>query len=148
MVNERIGALKSQYRLDMSKIIAVCFRCTDKGTEVRQAPVGKYLTVVRRLVRRYPDHRVLLQTDDSRAKNIFLAAFGEKLIAIEEIPTTYGSTVMHESIEASERENFGLNLLAVVKILAEAHSVVTYTGNMGYWIALFRGGAKRLVQLR
>lgn len=148
LVEARIADFKSQYSLDMSKIIAVWFRGTDKSTEVRQDAVGAYLTVVGRLVRRNPDHRVLLQTDDSNAKDPFLTAFGERLITIGEMPTTAGKTGMHEILESSERENFGVNLLAVVRIVAEAQHVVTYTGNIGYWIALFRGGTKRLVQLR
>lgn len=147
-VDQRIIDFKMRYALDMSKIIAVCFRGTDKGTELRQDSVGRYLAVVKRLARRYPEHRVLLQTDDSNAKNLFLGAFGQRVITIDEMPVTLGKVVMHKTLEASEREDFGLNLLAIVQILAEAHSVVTYTGNIGYWIALFRGGTRRLVQLR
>jgi hypothetical protein len=32
--------------------------------------------------------------------------------------------------------------------MSRAHSVITYTGNVAYWIALFRGHGGRLHQLR
>jgi hypothetical protein len=33
-------------------------------------------------------------------------------------------------------------------LMSQAHRVITYTGNVGYWITLFRGNSSRLHQLR
>ena len=150
--SQRIGAqidrLTADYSLEPSQLIAVCYRGTDKSTEVRQNPLSKYLKVTRRLARKYPTHRILLQTDDSNALELFSKEFGQRLTWFAELPTTASATVMHKLVAVAQREDFAANLLAATIILSRAARVVTYTGNLGYWIALYRGHTKGLIQLR
>ncbi len=150
--NQRITAqmdrLSADYSLDPSQLIAVCYRGTDKSTEVRQNPLTTYLKVTRRVARKYPTHRILLQTDDSHARELFAKEFGQRVTWFAELPTTASATVMHKLVAVAEREDFAATLVSATILLSRAAHVVTYTGNLGYWIALYRGHAKGLIQLR
>ena len=147
-ITAQIDRLTADYSLGPSQLIAVCYRGTDKSTEVRQNPLTRYLNVTRNLTRKYPAHRILLQTDDSRARELFAKEFGQRLTWFAELPTTAAATVMHKLVAVTQREDFAANLLAATIILSRAAYVVTYTGNLGYWIALYRGHTKGLIQLR
>ena len=147
-ITTRMERLATDYSLDPSKLIAVWCRRTDKATEVRQNTLTKYLKVTRKLARKYPTHQILLQTDDSHAQELFAKEFGQRVTWFAELPTTASATVMHKLVAVAEREDFGANLVAATILLSRAAHVVTYTGNIGYWIALYRGHTKGLIQLR
>ena len=147
-ITAQLDRLTADYSLDASTLIAVCYRGTDKATEVRQNPLAKYLKVTRDLALRYPSHRILLQTDDSNARELFAKEFGQQVTWFAELPTTTSATVMHKLVAVAEREEFAANLVAATILLSRAAHVVTYTGNLGYWIALYRGHTKGLIQLR
>lgn len=147
-ITARMERLTLTYSLDASKLIAVWCRRTDKATEVRQNTLTKYLKVTRKLARKYPTHQILLQTDDSHVQELFANEFGQRVTWFAELPTTASATVMHKLVAVAEREDFAANLVAATILLSRAAHVVTYTGNVGYWIALYRGHTKGLIQLR
>jgi hypothetical protein len=147
-ITAQVARLTADYSLDASKLIAVCYRGTDKATEVRQNTLTRYLKVTRTLALRYPSRRILLQTDDSNARELFAKEFGQRVTWFGELPTTTSATVMHKLVAVAEREEFAANLVAATILLSRAAHVVTYTGNLGYWIALYRGHTKGPIQLR
>jgi len=64
------------------------------------------------------------------------------------LPVTGDSTVIHRTTLVHDKNEFALNLLATTWLMSQASKVITYTGNVGYWIALFRGHSRGLIQLR
>jgi hypothetical protein len=134
--------------IDPSNTVVLCYRGTDKGTEVRASGKARYLRKVRRILDRNPNYRVWVQTDQTQARDWFLDALGSSAFSVDAIPVTEGSVVMHKVVDASFRREFGLRLLAATYLMAKCEWVVTYTGNLGYWIALYRGNTKNLIQLK
>jgi hypothetical protein len=150
IVLERKEFFKKKYSIIPEETIAVCYRGTDKWIEVSPIPPGYYWTQVRRLQKRNPHLRVMIQTDQQEVLREGLKDFAPNVFNIEELPVTSGGIVMH-NLDQEKRgiSNFdlGVNLLAAITLLSECHYVITHTGNVGYWIMLYRGHAKNTCQL-
>lgn len=147
-VLNRTAALIKKYRLDLTELIAVNIRGTDKHTEIPQPPVERYLTLAREMRATFPTHKVLLVTDQTQYILPFKAEFGADLITFSELPTTRSDASIHSLISRRERESFGVTFFAAVLIISGANGVITHTGNGAFWTALFRGHTRGFVQVR
>jgi hypothetical protein len=144
--SERVRQILSQWRekyhFDPTRTIGVCYRGTDKGTEVRLAQPRKYLELARQLLQRHPDHRILIQTDQAQVRDLFVREFGSACWYLDEMPVTQGDDSLAH-LSTAERGvdcyEFGLRILATTLLLSECDQLINHTGNLGLWIALFRG---------
>jgi hypothetical protein len=141
--------LVRKYRIDPATTLAVVYRGTDKGTEVRVAPPEAYLAEARRLLARNPGFRIWIQTDEHAVRSMFCREFGERCFYLDEMPVSSNGRVIHEQEDAAlkmDRSDFGVLLIAVTSLLAQCAVVVNHTGNMGLWVCLFRGHARGVWQ--
>jgi hypothetical protein len=77
--------------------------------------------------------------------------FGKKGFYLDELPVTSSLTGVHHIPPESRRLSnfqFGVNLLAVVNIMARCRYIVSGTGNLAFWACLYRGSAKNTAQFR
>jgi len=132
----------------LDEIAVVCLRGTDKSTEVRQSSVDRYVSRAQRIMKKQKNHRVWVQTDQVQIRDLLLSRIGPRAFALDVLPVTANSSVIHKSENLHSRFDFTTNLLATTWLMSQAHTVITYTGNVGYWIALLRGHTGRLHQLR
>lgn len=132
----------------LDQLLVVCLRGTDKASEVRQSPMKRYVTYAQRVMKRHPEFKVWIQTDQAQIRDYLLKQLGHRSFALDLLPVTETSHVIHRSEAVGAKAEFSQNLLATTWLMSQAHSVITYTGNVGYWIAIFRGHARRLYQLR
>ncbi len=150
-VRKKMGELVRKYKIDYSNTIGVCYRGTDKFTELVPVPPHYYVDEIRRLIKKNPRLRVLLQTDQEQVRDIFMRDLGERVFYLSELPVTKSSIGAHK-ISREDRGisnfEFGITLIAVVNILAKCIYVVTHTGNVSLWIYLYRGNASNTCQLR
>lgn len=147
-VTEIIWQMVRRYEINFEKVLAVHYRGTDKQIEIQPEPVSTWLSEIRKIAKVLPDdHRILVQTDQQQFLDAVVEEFGSRVFYLRELPLTKNSEANHHSLPDSERTGFALNLLAATIILSRCEWVLTHTGNGGYWAALFRGTAKRLVQL-
>lgn len=147
-VRSRAAAIKSQLPAPPEKLIALCVRGTDKGAEVRQSSPSRYVRTARRLIRRNPGLRVWVQTDQAQLRDYLLKEIGPASFALEVLPTTQGKTVIHKSTQSDDKRQLAIDLLAITWLMSQAAGVVTYSGNVGYWIVLLRGTYRGVHQLR
>ena len=147
-IRRRYRALLSKYNLDLEKLIAVNIRGTDKHTEISQAPAEQYLSLAREMRERYPSHKVLLVTDQAQFTVPFFEEFGEQLVIFSELPTTQSNASIHSLLSWYQRQSFGETFLATIWIISQANVVITHTGNGALWTALYRGSARRFLQVR
>ncbi len=141
--------LVERYDIEPAKMIAVCYRGTDKYKECKLASPELYLSEAKRLLVRNPDHRVLIQTDDKEVRNLFVDSLGAKCFFFREMPVSGGTTPVHKLSEQAMQMNkmqFGQLLLAVTHLLSNSHYVINHTGNVALWLCLFRGSAERVLQ--
>jgi hypothetical protein len=137
-----------KYSIDPLKTIAVNLRGTDKSIEVPTPPLRSYLNLSGEELARNPGFRILAMSDQRQYLDAFVAEFGSDVIIFEELPSTTSNIVLHKQLSGADKAKFGINLLASVLILASARTLITHTGNVAFWTALYRGNADGLIQLR
>lgn len=148
-VHARVREIEeSHLPVSMEDVLVVCLRGTDKGTEVRQSPFGAYVHRARRIMEKHKNLKVWVQTDQAQIRDTLLEQLGPRSFSLDILPVTEDARVIHRSKAVSSKAGFSRDLLAITWLMSQAHSVITYTGNVGYWIALFRGHSGRLHQLR
>ena len=141
--------LAAKYALDLSNTIVLLYRGTDKSTEIEPAAPASYASVARALMAREPGLRVLCQTDQAQARDAILDSIPEA-VWFSELPVTEGSQAIHQLDVAKEfsvtKSDLALRLLAMTWLVSRAKYVVTHTGNLGGWVAIYRGRAEGLYQ--
>lgn len=138
-----------RYDINLAKTIAVIYRGTDKSTELALASPLAYVDQARTILKRHPDFRILIQTDELVVRDLFVEEFGSRCFFIEDMPVSRHGVVVHELDDASlqrDRGEFGVMLVAVTELLSRAAFVVNHTGNLALWVCLWRGRSSGVVQ--
>lgn len=136
-VLELVSKITLKYSIDYEHTVAVCYRGTDKDTEVTLTPPSEYVKYCLSLKESNPNLRFLIQTDQKQVRDKLLSEISNSF-CIHEMPVTDGLIVMHKII-SNEKLNFSQHLLAVTLIMSRCGYVVTHTGGVAYFTALFRG---------
>jgi len=145
-----IDAMLQDSGIVPERALAIVYRGTDKGTEVTLAPVAAYIEAARAILAAHPDLDVVVQTDQAQARDEIMAAFGDRCRFFGELPVTSGGIAIHDlqfGVEVKmRREAFAQKMMAATLILSRCAHVVTYSGNIGAWIAIYRGSAANVHQ--
>jgi hypothetical protein len=139
--------LLARYNINPAQTISVCFRGTDKSTEIALEDPQVYLDAARTTMKKHPRTRVLVQTDQAQVRDFLLKEIGERAFFIEEMPVTYSSQAIHDVISPEAQISFGRTLLATVLIMSRSRHLITHTGNMALWTVLFRQNMRNVTQL-
>ena len=141
--------LVATYGLDLSNTVVLLYRGTDKAIEITPAAPERYAAVASALLAQEPGLTVLCQTDQAQAREA-IALCLPQTIWFSELPVTAGDRAIHNLDVASEFEltkaEMALRLLAMTSLVACAKYVVTHTGNLGAWVAIYRGRRDGLYQ--
>ena len=138
--------LLEKYAIDINQLVSICYRGTDKGTEVRLADPEEYIAAAKSIVK--PGMKVLIQTDQLQVREQMLKSIPGSFY-FEEMPVTSGTKVIHQLATedlGQSRMQFSDHLLAVSWILSQSQTLVTHSGNMALWICLFRGHNRGIIQ--
>ncbi len=125
----------------------MCYRGTDKGTEITLESPEMYAEAAHAVLKRNPRYRVLVQTDQAQVRDFLAEELGERAFFIYEMPVTDTDNAIHNVIAPGDQISFGQTLLATVLIMAKTRHLITHTGNMALWTVLHRGGTRRTMQL-
>jgi len=149
-LQKTIENMVRRYQITSKRTLVVCYRGTDKGSELQQDSVLKYLATAQQLVKNRDIDQVLIQTDQQQVRDLFVKTFAGYCVVIEELPVTRGQVVMHAHLAGQvDIEAWTLNLLAMVFACARACTVLTHTGNLGLFLdVMARLQGARVVQLR
>ena len=147
-VLETREGLVQKYNLDLNMTVAINIRGTDKYTEIQSPSLTDYLDLAAKSLSMDSRKRILLVTDQRQYLDLFEREFKSSVVSFGELPTTLGDLVIHKQLKRVEREEFGVNFLSTVLIMAQASEVITHTGNGALWTALFRQGTGAFTQLR
>ena len=147
-VKSRAVRLSKEKGLDPARTIAVNLRGSDKHVEVEPTPVSAWVEFVTKLNSSYPELDIWVFSEDQDLVDEFLHQapfpvrdFGQKL------RTRQGQAMRFALRDfASSRTAFAIDFVAQTWLISRSRFVVTYTGNTGYWTALFRGCAWGLFQ--
>lgn len=144
-VRSRVDYLCKKYEIDVENTIAVYYRGTDKSTELLPTPVESYIQKTQEILKRQPELRIFVQTDQKQIRDILLSAFGSRAFYLDDLPVTESSTGVHKLI-TENKLNFAIDFLATTIIMSRCKYVVTGTGNVSCWTVLFRGSVEGVHQ--
>jgi hypothetical protein len=131
-IMEVLNYLERKYRLDYSNLCTIYYRGTDKQLETNLASFEEFILKASQIKRLLPAITFLLETDSHEFRNLFLSKFSD-------------------SIYFSEVENknpfvHSIYLLASVIAMSKTRIVVSSSGNVSLWTALYRGSANNIIQ--
>ena len=154
----KIEYLKNKYQVNPDETIAIHYRGVDKFTEVDLATPEQYVNIVKNILEKHPNFRVLIQTDQTQALEYFLKEFGENAFYFDELPTTTrtGSDAkkidmefFHKRFDYAEDVDpipFTQMFDATIRLISTTKYVITHTGNGALFTILYRGNAKNVYQ--
>jgi len=134
--------LIKKYNINFEKTIAVFYRGTDKDTELTIPKKEYVMDYTKKLLERYPDCRVLIQTDETQCRDYFKNELQEKCFYFDEAVTTETKTVTWRIIYYFSESDPTLKAQifdAIVRIIADCKYVINHTGNCGAFVDLYRG---------
>ena len=126
-----------KYHISSAPTIAVCYRGTDKHTEVQPTPISTYFQAVNDQLSAIKDANILIQTDQAQIRDQFMHEYGNRCKFIEELPATYGGKVLHlDHAICGDRDLFARKLCAMCLVVSRCSALITHTGNVGLFLAL------------
>ena len=129
-IEEIIQAIERKYNLDYENICTVYYRGTDKRDETKVASYEEFIDKARELHRK--NMTFLLQTDEVGFREEFLRAFPESIVINE--------------VDNPNQFIHSLYLLSIVKIMSKTKHIICSSGNVSFWIVLYRGNANNVHQ--
>ena len=89
-----------------------------------------------------PDCHILIQTDQIQARDEMLIALPNAIV-LKNMPVTRRSVAVHNLDVQQEfgisRSELAIRLLAMTVLMSRMKFVVSHTGNLSAWIAIYRG---------
>lgn len=148
-VKSILAGWERKYHLSYGRLVAVCYRGTDKWKEVALADPSRYLEATRRLLAREKEFKVLIQTDQASVRKAFQDEFGSRCLCFEEMPASEDGISLDRkpgTMMDGSRVRWAQALLAATIAVSRCRLIVNHTGNMALWICLFRGNADGMLQ--
>ncbi len=149
LVKEYIYMLSNKYTLLPGEYNSICYRGTDKATEIpRKDPIlyaQKYKDAIKNLIK-IP--KVLIQTDEYKTRSLLSSMLKNyNSFYFDEMPVTKSSVAIHLHTLLNGRVDFAKKVLAVNFLISRANYLITHTGNMSLWQVLSRGNMINVYQL-
>jgi len=141
----KVDALIERYDIVPEKTIAVCYRGTDKHLDTGLASFDEFVTETQSVIEKYPDYRVLIQTDQAQFWETVVPIFSNTF-RFEETPFTSTDKVMHEIIKKEDKKEWTQWFIAAVIVISKCAYIVNHTGNVARWICLYRKGSHNMSQ--
>lgn len=150
-VDHQVKIMEDKYQIQYDQLCVLFYRGLAKYWETQLASYDEYIDKAKEITKPYPNMRILLQSDETEFFDIAGKKLTNTFIFKDEISHT--SRINAERIPDVERSlpyhkriDHAIKFLAIVKIMAKAKYVVTYSGNAGLWICLYRGNSKGVYQ--
>jgi hypothetical protein len=148
-VEDRIATFHRRYLVEGAPYVGIWFRGTDKAGEVVPTDSAHFVDLARRLLEESQAARVLIQTDQQQVYEVFKRVFGSRCDAFAAMPRTTGQRAIHlDKSRGVDRLDEARDLIAAAHLISRMEHVVTYTGNIGAWLAMSRGHCHSVWQAR
>jgi hypothetical protein len=138
---------RRKYDIDLHNTLVICMRGMDKWQEIHNASPDCYYEKCEEILKKKPNLRIWIQTDQKQYLEYFLEKYPRQAFFIDELPMTRNCVATHldRTLEC-DKFKLGLYLLAAMNLISCCDTIITHTGNVGYWLALFRGNTKNFYQ--
>ena len=148
-VMAKVEKYSKEYQFDPEETIGVFYRGTDKKFEIPISDFRKYRQVLKFLLKKNPESRIFVQTDQEEFRDYLIGEFGSRCFYLEEMPVAKGSTGLHflkdEELQI-DRVEYGVRVLAATYLMSRCKALINCTGNMALWITFYRGHTNEMYQ--
>ena len=131
-IKDIIKQIENTYKIDYNNICTVYYRSTDKFVETNIAPMSEFIDKTELIKNKNPQIIFLLQTDSLEFKELFLNKFN--------------NTIYIKEVDDSDKYIHSLYLLASVIIMSKTKYIISGSGNVSFWVMLYRGNALNTMQ--
>ena len=135
-----------KYNIDLEKTISICYRGNDKSTETNLPSYDEIKNKLIEIKTTYPNHKILVQTDEIEFDNFMSLNFPECLILNETKKLNRTINAVQYTIKKGDRVLNAQKFLSIMYILSESSVVILNSGNVGLWVCLFRKNSNNLHQ--
>lgn len=150
IIENKVKYFENKYNLDYNNLCVLFYRGLAKYWETNLAPYQKFIDKAEEIKNNDSGIKFLIQSDESEFFEYAKNSLNNLLIFDEIIHTSKNNADyipdVEKKLHKNERLNHAINFLAIVKIMSKCKYVITYSGNAGYWICLFRGNANNVYQ--
>ena len=146
LIQENIKQLEKKYNIDYKDLCVVYYRGLGKSWETNISPYEEYINKAQEV----GGKRFLIQTDESEFLDYASKSLSNSF-HFSEMPTVsrnFSDSVpdVEQCLSQHDRIKHSINFLSIVKIMSKAKNVIVYSGNVSYWMCLFRGNASGVHQ--
>jgi len=127
-----IRQVEEKYDLDYNNICSVYYRGTDKRKETNIAPYEEFINKVEQIKSKNRNIKLLLQTDESGFEEKFKHVFPNSIVISE--------------VNNPNKFIHSLYLLSAANIISRTKIIICGSGNMSFWIMLYRGNSNNVHQ--
>ena len=135
-----------KYNIDVENTISILFRGNNKGLETYLPSHQQMINKINEVKIKFPNHKILLQTDEVEFCESVLSHYPETIIIKELKQINNCNNDVHSLTPIGERLDLAINLLSSILILSETSQVILNSGNVSMWICLFRKNTKGVHQ--
>ena len=135
-----ISSLIDKYNIDLSKTIGIYYRGNNKETETNLPRYEDMLFKLIEVKSLYPNHRILIQSDEVEFYDFILKTFPDSLF-FDEVARIKKNSNDHvqSNINIGQRTTQAKLFHSIVLIISRCSKVILNSGNVGIWICLYRG---------
>jgi len=142
-----IEVFEKKYSLDYDNICSVYYRGNDKETETGLADYEEFFNKTEEILQKNPQIKFLIQTDELEFAEAFKQRFPnsfwfDEMSMINHDP----KSSVHHSIPRNKRKEHASYFFAAVLIMSKTKHLITYSGNCGLWVVLYKGNTKNVHQ--
>lgn len=140
----------SKYNIDFENLCCLFLRGNDKATECAIPSYNKYITLGNELLKSDPNIKFLIQSDEREFIEEMSLHFPNNIVFHDEIRVISKNknlTVDNKGSTPKNNYEYALNFLAIVYIISKCKYVICNSGNISFWILMYRKGFKNYFQL-
>lgn len=161
VVYSTIDLLNQKYGFNNKNICSICYRGLDKYIETPLGSYDIYLKKADEVLSANPDITFFVQTDEQEFLEVFLHTFPTNTFYCDEtksLPKSFamplgkplvkawpGYTAI-DQLEKKNRINYSVIFLSIIKLMSQSKIVITHSGNVGLWTALYRNNTENFHQ--
>jgi len=139
-----------KYNINYDNTCCLFLRGNDKATECSIPSYGKYLIKGKELLKSNPTLKFIIQSDEKEFIEEMCKNFPNNIVFNDEIRViskNTNKTVDNHGKTPEINHKFALNFLAIVYIMSKCKYVICNSGNISFWVLMYRKHFENYFQL-
>ena len=139
-----------KYNINFDNTCCLFLRGNDKATECEIPSYNKYIEKGREIIKINPNIIFLIQSDEKEFIDEMTLHFPNNIVFKDEIrviPKNKNKTVDNHGKTPKINHTFALKFLAIVYIMSKCKYVICNSGNISFWILMYRQHFNNYIQL-